>query len=248
MEKLSRAASGARHLRWGREIVATIRAHHDVNYAISEDQKKALAAELTRVEPRLTALSSAVVPYRNFIEHAHIDTRARQRVADFLCDEAQKSAEGALKPHRREIDSILPGGYTAVLSKQRLSVVLKAGRAKTVKLAETAAGAIRALPTKIPGTAPLADALEKAAALLDGFNAASDTLAADRLPLRSAVQKAIFELREELDQMDGRLRSFFSQAFIDSLYPELAKKGTTVADDPDEDDDTSAAPDGASTE
>jgi len=58
------------------------------------------------------------------------------------------------------------------------------------------------------------------------------------------MNKAIFELREELDQMDGRLRSHFSQAFIDSLYPELARKRTAVADDEDEDDDTSEAPEG----
>lgn len=61
---------------------------------------------------------------------------------------------------------------------------------------------------------------------------------------RSAVQKATYELREELDQMDGRLRSYFSADFIDSLYPELTRKGTIVADEADEDDDTSAPPDG----
>ena len=63
-----------------------------------------------------------------------------------------------------------------------------------------------------------------------------------RQPLRSAVQKAIYELREELDQMDGRLRSHFTADFIDSLYPELTRRGTAVADENDEDDDTAAPP------
>jgi len=242
MEKLSRTASGTRHLRWAREVLATLRAHHDANTALSVDQKKTLADEVSRVEPRVHTLECAVVPYRDFIDRAHVDIRARQRVADYLCDDAQRQADGALKPHRAEIASVLPGGYSAILSNQRLSVVLKAGRQKTVKLARTAASILRTLPPKIPGTAPLADALDQAAGLLDQFNQTAETIEAQRLPLKSAVQKAIIELREELDQMDGRLRSHFSQLFIDSLYPELAKGGAVVADEDDEDDDTSAPP------
>ena len=102
---------------------------------------------------------------------------------------------------------------------------------------------IRVLPTRIPGTVTLADLLDEAADLLRGFMAEAATVEDQRAPLRAAVQKAIYELREELDQMDGRLRSFFSADFIDSLYPELSRKGTAVADEADDDDDTSAPPD-----
>jgi hypothetical protein len=42
-----------------------------------------------------------------------------------------------------------------------------------------------------------------------------------RAPLRLAVERAIFALREHLEQSDGRLRTHFTSAFIDSLYPEL---------------------------
>ncbi len=244
MEKLSRSSSGARHNRWCREILATLHAQHAVNERLSEDQKKALAEEIGRLAPRVQALGESVGLYRSFVEHAHVDLRARQRVANYLCDEAQRAAEGALRPHRREIDSILPGGYATILSKTTLSRVLRAGHEKTVDFAERAAGAIRSLPAKIPGTGPLADTLDQAAELLRSFNKQADVIEDQRQPLRSSMQKNIFELREELDQMDGRLRSYFSQAFIDSLYPELNRKGTAVADENDEDDDTSAPPEG----
>lgn len=243
MEKLARSASGTRHVRWSREILASLHAHHAVNEPLSEDQKKALAAEIGRLAPRVQSLAESVGLYRSFIDHAHVDIRARQRVANYLCDEAQRTADGALRPHRKEIDDILPGGgYATILSKVSLSRVLRAGNDKTVTFAERAAGAIRSLPAKIPGTGPLADALYQAAELLRGFNKQSVALEDQRQPLRSSVQRNIFELREELDQMDGRLRTHFSQNFIDSLYPELTRKGTVVADEEDEDDDTSAPP------
>jgi len=243
MQKLSRAASGARHERWGREVIATMKAQLEVNYLLTDEQKAALDAEITRVGPRVDTLANAVVPYRHFIENAHVGVRAKKRVGNFLCDEAQRHADGALRPHRREIDSILPGGYTSILSKTPLSRVLRVGHEKTVAYAERAAGAIRSLPAKIPGTAAAADALEKAASLLDMFIQTSLKLEDQRQPLRSAVTRGIYDLREELDQMDGRLRSYFSADFIDSLYPELSRKGTALADETDEDDDATAPPD-----
>lgn len=240
MEKLSRGASGVRHLRWGLEVLASLEAHRAANYLLTTEQKDALAAEKKVVDLRVQALAAAVGPYRDFIEHAHVSIRAKQRVANFLCDEAQRTADGALRPHRREVDSIVSGGYAAIFSKLPLSRVLRVGHEKTAHLAESAAGVVRTLPAKIPGTSAIADGLEKASALLRDFIKQSDTLEAQRQPLRSAVNKAIYELREELDQMDGRLRSFFSADFIDSLYPELTRRGTAIADENDEDDDTSA--------
>ncbi len=242
MEKLSRGASGSRHVRWSLEILASLDAHRVANYALTTHQQNALAAEKQRLEPIIAALRSAVGPYRDFVEQSHVSIRAKQRVANYLCDEAQRSADGTLRPHRREIDTIIPGGYAAILSKLPLSRVLRIGHEKTAHLAEVAASTLRTLPSKIPGTGPLADALEKAASLLRDFIDDGETLEAQRHPLRAAVHKAVYALREELDQMDGRLRSHFTADFIDSLYPELARRGTAVADAPDEDDDTSAPP------
>lgn len=148
MQKLSRSSSGARHARWAREVLATAKAHHDTNYLLAPEQKSALSAEIGKVEPRVSALEAAVAPYRNFLDHAHVDVRAKQRVANYLCDEAQRAADGGLRPHRREIDSILPGGYATILAKLPLSRVLRVGHEKTVEFAEGAASRIRSLPAK----------------------------------------------------------------------------------------------------
>lgn len=242
MEKLSRAASGGRHLRWGREILATQKAQLEVNERLTAAQKTALDSEIKRIEPRIQALANAVTPYREFVEHAHVAVRAKQRVANYLCDEAQREADAGLRPHRRDIASIIPGGHTAILAKVPLSRVLRVGHEKTIEYAERAASMIRTLPPRIPGTVAIADALDAGADMLRNFMSEAATVETQRAPLRSAVQKATYELREELDQMDGRLRSFFSAEFIDSLYPELTRKGTAVADESDEDDDTSAPP------
>ena len=242
MEKLSRSSSGVRHLRWGREILATMRAQDAVNARLPEAQKTVLQGEITKVAARVDTLAKAVGPYRDFIDSAHVDVRAKQRVANYLCDEAQRDADSGLKRYKHDIDTILPGGFSAILAKTPLSRVLKAGHEKTVEFAERAAGMVRSLPASIPGTGAIADTLEKAAELLRGFNEEARKIEEQRQPLKAAVNKAIFELREELDQVDGRLRSSFSQLFIDSLYPELTRKGSTVADEDDEDDDTSAAP------
>ncbi len=242
MAKLTRSASGERHLRWAREILASGVAHQQHNYLLTAAQQDALISESARIQACVTNLENAVGPYRDFVGHAHVDVRARQRVANFLCDEAQRQAEGSLRPYRSEIAKIIVGGYSAVLSKLPLSRVLRAGHVKTADLAESASSLLQTLPDKIPGVPPLAAGLDKAAALLRGFIKEADNLEKQRLPLRSAVQKAIFELREELEQMDGRLRSHFTQEFIDSLYPELNRKATAVVDEQDEDDDTSDTP------
>jgi hypothetical protein len=242
--KLSKNASGARHLRWAREILATERAHLEHDYLLSADQKTALASEVATLGGLVDALAGRVVPYRAFIEGAYVDLRARQRVADFLCDEAQREADGRLRPRKKDIDGALPGGYAAILSKTPLSRVLRAGREKTVELARSAALKIKSLPESIPATKELADALDKAAALLDSFHKEeTNVLDPQREPLKIEVHKAVFELRDGLEKMDGRLRTHFSQDFIDSLYPELSRKGTVVAGETDEEDDDSAPPD-----
>jgi hypothetical protein len=248
MAKLVRTASGTRHYRWALEIAATLHSHLEYNYLLSETQKQALAAEAPGLDALVQKLQNGVVPYRNFIDTAYIKVRAGQRVADFLCDEAQREADGHLRPRKKDIDSILSGGYGAIFSKNPLSRVLSSGREKTVELARRAATMLRTLPASIRGATEMADALDKAASLLHSFNVERrDVVSPQREPLKAAVQKSIYELREGLDQMDGRLRTHFSQDFINSLYPELTKKGIAVADEDDEDDDTSGPPDEAAT-
>jgi hypothetical protein len=247
--KLASNASGTRHVRWARAILATADAHLQHNYLLTPDQRGALGAELSVVRPLFDALVAKVAPYRDFVELAYVDVRAKQRVADYLCDEAQRNADGGLRPRRKDIDDALKkdGGFAAILSKSPLSRVLRAGREKTVQFARTAATLIGSLPKTIPAKDDLSTALTRAADLLHGFNQEQDeVIEPQRLPLRSAVNAAIYELREGLEKMDGRLRTHFAQDFIDSLYPELNKKGTAVASEEDETEDDAAPSDAES--
>jgi hypothetical protein len=244
--RLTKTASGGRHLRWAREVLSTGRAHLDHNYLLGAEQKAALSTEMVALGGLVEGLSGRVVPYRAFVEGAYVSLRAQQRVGDFLCDEAQREAEGRLRPRKKDIDGMLPGGYVSILSKTPLSRVLRAGREKTVEFARTAALKIRSLPASIGAAGELADGLERAATVLASFNKEeTDVLDPQRAPLKMAVQKAVYDLREGLEKMDGRLRTHFSQDFIDSLYPELSRKGTVVAAEDEEEDDDAAAPEPA---
>jgi hypothetical protein len=241
--KLTATASGTRHVRWARAILATADAHLQHNYLLTPDQQSALTAELGVVRPLFDDLVAKVGPFRAFVETAYIDVRAKQRVADYLCDEAQRGADGGLRPRRKDVDDALKkeGGFAAILSKTPLSRVLHAGREKTVQFARTAATLIGSLPKAITVKDDLANALTRAADLLHGFNREQDdVIEPQRLPLRQAVNASIRELREGLEKMDGRLRTHFAQDFIDSLYPELNKKGTAVAAEEDEAEDDAA--------
>jgi len=137
------------------------------------------------------------------------------------------------------------GGFSRIFSRMPLSRVLRVGHERTAKLAIDAATTLRALPASVPGTGPLADRLEVVGGKLKGLlDQQTQQIDVRRGPLKLAVEKAIFELREGLEQMDARLRAHFGPAFIESLYPELNKRGTAVADVGDEDDDEAAPPDG----
>ncbi|MFT3766209.1 MAG: hypothetical protein QM820_11955 [Minicystis sp.] len=222
-EKLTRTASGTRHLGWARKVLACAQAHLKHNYLLTPEQQAALAAEVKTLESLVTALQSAVTPYRAFVEEAYLDLHAAQTVADYLCDEAQKDANGRLSPRRTEIDAFLKpqGGFAAILSKKPLSRVLRAGRKATESMARNAGNLVSSIPANILPTKDIAGALLKAADLFKGFlDQEEKVVDPQRTPLKLAVNTAVYNLREGLDQMDGRLRSHFSEAFIDSLYPE----------------------------
>jgi hypothetical protein len=80
--KLSKSASGARHLRWAREILATERAHLDHNDSLNANQKAALASESATLSGLVDALAARVVPYwtvRQVFEHSHRLESPRRR-------------------------------------------------------------------------------------------------------------------------------------------------------------------------
>jgi hypothetical protein len=242
MAKLARGSSGQKHLRWAKQIIANMKAQAEHNYLLQPTQKAAIDAEIVVLDGLLKALSGPVASYRDFLETAYTEIRAKQTVGDFLCDEAQRDAQGQLLPRKTTIAGAITGGIDTIFSKTAFSRILDAGKKKTISFATTAASKIRLL-TMLSNTTALADALDKAASVLQGFVTEQETsIDPKRGPLRSAVEKAVFDLREGLEQIDGRLRSHCTQDFIDSLYPELSRNNSSLAAEPDEEDDDTALP------
>jgi hypothetical protein len=81
---LSRSSSGLRHLRWSREVVATIEAHAAHNPLLAASEREALRDEAAALQASVDALSAAAKPYRDFLERTRVHYRARARVAAFL--------------------------------------------------------------------------------------------------------------------------------------------------------------------
>jgi len=243
-ERLKRGASGARHLRWGREIFATVDAHLAHNNRLTEEQRALLTPERATGARLLGNLETAVGGYTTFLITGHLQIRAELRVANFLADEQQRITDGTLRPHRAAIAEVLPGGLSSVFSKLPLSRVLRAGHLKTAQLAHAAATAVSTLSGMggLPVLTPLADGLDEAGDRLETLVEKLDKeIEPQRRPLKLAVERAVLELREELERMDARLRARFSPAFIESLYPELSRGARAVADEDDADDDDSEA-------
>lgn len=174
--RLARATSGLRHLRWGREVLATLEAHIERNPTLSEDEREALRDEARALAGAVQALSGAVKPYRDFLERTRVHARGRVRVAEFL---------------------------------ERASSGDEAARAR----------------------------IEEARAAL------ADQEAKQRRPLKAALRIEIDRLRAAMERMDGRVGQRLSAAFVESLYPPLARADTRVADDGDPDDDATARDD-----
>lgn len=238
---LDRGASGRMHQRWAQAIEATIQAHLAINDRLEAAAKSALESESLALTDRIAKLVTAVAPYRNFVETALVKIRAKQRVADFLVDESQRATSGAASTLRDDIQRAIPGGLAAIWQGKPLSRVLGAGRDATIDFARRAAARLGALPDNkvFAFKASAIDGLERAADLLERFvTEERDQIQPQRLPLKAGVEREVFALREFLAQMNGRLRSYFPQSFIDSLYPELESKNGALAENDDDEDTT----------
>ena len=232
--RLHKTASGERHLFWVREIHATLNAQLSYNSLLTEEQRDALRAETQKLTSFINTLADKQAQYRLFLDGAYVTIRAEQRVADYLCDQAQRDADGQLRPYRTEIEDRVPDGYSRVFSGLALSRILRAGTEKTALLARTAADVLRSMPASIKPAPSLANSLQHAGELLDQFNKKRiDEIDPKRLPLRLATERAVLELREFLEQMDGRLRTHFTSLFIESLYPDPNADRADVEDDED---------------
>ncbi len=235
MEKLSRSASGLRHLRWSREILATLEAHYEHNPRLAQPERDIVLEEVVQLRALVNGLAAAVKPYRDFLERRRVQFRGMQRVGLYLCEEARARAEKQL----------LPLGAEGLLAadRTRRSHGSQNGPQAIADLTRESAAAMRTVVQSVPELSPLADELAEAASILEGFNEAFSNLEArERIPLRSTLESAIEALRQGLEQMNERLSARFSPAFAEGLYPKLTREGSIVADDGDGNDDATARP------
>ncbi len=233
MEKLSRSASGLRHLRWAREVLATLSAHYEHNAHLGMPAREAVLAEMVELRASIDSLSAAVKAYRDFLERRRVGFRGMQRVGLYLCEEARKGAEKALAPLGAE-------GVLSIDRTRRSSGPPEAPGA-VVELSKDTAASLGNLVGALPALSDHVESLSEAALVLEGFNEAYEKMEArERLPLKAALSGAIERLRKDLSAMDTRLERAISAAFVDSLYPMLARDRTVVADHEDGDDDASA--------
>jgi hypothetical protein len=233
MEKLSRSASGLRHLRWAREILGSLEAHYEHNPRLAQPERELVLDEAVKLRALVTLLSGAVKPYRDFLERRRTGFRGMARVGRFLCEDARARAEKAL----------LPLGAEGALSadRTRRSHGHADGAEEVVNRTREAAEAVRSMGKAVASLNAHADELSEAATILDGVNEAFANLESrERKPLEAALEGAIDALRLGLEAMNQRVVARLGPGFVDSLYPALAKEGAFIADDEDRNDDATA--------
>jgi hypothetical protein len=101
--KLAAEASGLRHLRWAREILGSLEAHHEHNGRLSQLDRDLVLEEAVKLRALVNALSAAVKAYRDFLERERTRFRGMRRVARYL----EKTARSA--DERAEAETIRTG-------------------------------------------------------------------------------------------------------------------------------------------
>jgi hypothetical protein len=234
MEKLSPGASGLRHLRWSREILASLEAHYEHNPLLVTPDRDLILEEAVKIRALVIALSGAVKPYRDFLERRRTQFRGMLRVGVHLCVTARARAEKALLVHGAE-------GLLAP-DRTRRSHGHDAGPEDLAQATREAAVAMRSIARSLPELAQHADDLADAAVILEGFREAFENLESrERAPLQAALGAAKSALLQGLAELDVRLEKRLGKGFVDSLYPALTRGASIVADAGDEDDDAAAA-------
>jgi hypothetical protein len=98
MQRLVETASGLRHLRWAREILATLEVHHEHNGALSDEQRDRILSAIVDLRGLVNELSVAVKPYRDFLERDRTRFRGMIRVGRYL-EETAGDAEERVDAH-----------------------------------------------------------------------------------------------------------------------------------------------------
>jgi hypothetical protein len=115
-ERLVESASGLRHLRWVREILGTLEAHHEHDGRLTTEERDAVLAEIVELRALVVLLSSAVKAYRDFLERERTRFRGMLRVGRYL----EETAQGA--DERTEAEAIRVGfeeAFAAMEARER---------------------------------------------------------------------------------------------------------------------------------
>jgi len=95
MERLAEAASGLRHLRWAREVLASLEVHYEHDSTLSTEQRDNVLKEVIELRTQVNALSGAVKPYRDFLERERTRFRGLMRLGRYLQENAAGAEERA---------------------------------------------------------------------------------------------------------------------------------------------------------
>jgi hypothetical protein len=95
MERLDARASGLRHLRWAREVLATLEAHHEHDPRLLPGDRDVVLAAIVDLREEITHLSAAVKAYRDFLERERVRFRGMVRVGRYLARAAADADERA---------------------------------------------------------------------------------------------------------------------------------------------------------
>ncbi|HEY4119175.1 MAG TPA: hypothetical protein VGM56_15015 [Byssovorax sp.] len=93
--RLDPRASGLRHLRWTREVLGTLLAHHEHDARLDADTRAFVLARAMDLRAAVDALSARVKPYRDFLERARTRVRGNVRVGEYLVATARTREEQA---------------------------------------------------------------------------------------------------------------------------------------------------------
>lgn len=232
MQFLSFSASTHRHIDWADAILAVMAAHQTTNYLLTPEQKALLAEEEKLLSPFVDRLRQEEERRKTLHSATLRQVRAERRVADYICDTTVVEADSRLRPFREDIGHFLPGGFARLYQGVSLSRLLRAGAERTASILISAADVLGGLPAdRFPFAGELSSRIGRAASQLSAVNDRYEQAIQERASLAVRQHRGEVDLREALQQMNGRLRSRFTQSFIESLYPQLRNGSRVIVDD-----------------
>jgi hypothetical protein len=95
MERLAASASGLRHLRWAREVLGSLEAHHEHDGRLLPAQRDLVIEECVKLRALVNELSNAVKAYRDFLERDRTRFRGMLRVGRYLAETAADADDRA---------------------------------------------------------------------------------------------------------------------------------------------------------